>query len=133
MTEPSIPEPPTKSILDGTKKALGLPAEYDVFDSDIMMHINSVFFTLNQLGVGPVDGFMIEDKETTWDDYLGTVDKNLFAVKSYIYLRVRLLFDPPTTSFAIDSMKKQAEEFEWRFSVHVDKPDDLLTTNSPLI
>lgn len=105
------------SILDSTKKVLGLDSEYTAFDQDVMMHINSVFSTLCQLGIGPDDGFMIEDETPTWADYLGG-DKNLNSVKSYVYLKVRLLFDPPNTSFAIAAMEKQIEELEWRINVH---------------
>jgi hypothetical protein len=120
VTEPTEPtESAPNSILDGTKKALGLGAEYDAFDSDIIMHINSVFFTLNQLGVGPKAGFAIEGAAETWDTFLGE-DLNLNAVKSYVYLRVRLLFDPPQNSFGIASMEKQIEQMEWRLNVHVE-------------
>lgn len=110
------------SILNSIKKLLGIDASYDVFDVDIMMHINSTFFTLNQLGVGPASGFTIQSDAEKWSDYLGVNDNNLNAVKSYMYLKVRMLFDPPSTSFAIDAMKKQAEEYEWRLNVHVDPP-----------
>ena len=103
------------SILDSTKKLLGLDMDYDVFDLDVLTHINTVFFTLQQLGVGPADGFFIEDNTKNWEDY-DTVG-NLNAVRSYMFIRVRLLFDPPATSFAIDSLKKQAEELEWRLNV----------------
>ena len=105
------------SILDSTKKILGLDPEYDVFDVDIITHINSAFFTLNQLGVGPAEGFMIVDDAATWSEYLGG-QINLNAVKTYVYLRVRLLFDPPQTSFAISAMEKQIQELEWRLNVH---------------
>lgn len=105
------------SILDSTKKVLGLDSEYTAFDQDVIMHINSVFSTLHQLGIGPDNGFMIEDKTPTWTQYLGA-DMNLNSVKSYVYLKVRLLFDPPATSFAIAAMEKQIEELEWRINVH---------------
>lgn len=105
------------SILDSTKKVLGLDSAYTAFDQDVMMHINSVFSTLHQLGIGPDNGFMIENKVPTWTQYLGP-DKNLNSVKSYVYLKVRLLFDPPATSFAIAAMEKQIEELEWRINVH---------------
>lgn len=114
------------SILDSTKKVLGLDSEYDVFDVDILMHINSTFLTLNQLGIGPVDGFQIEDETATWDSYLGSTDKNLSAVKSYVYIKVRLLFDPPTTSFAIEAMNKLALEYEWRLNVHSETPTNIV-------
>lgn len=104
------------SILESTKKVLGLPPEYTVFDSDIIMHINSVFTTLNQLGIGPEHGFAIEDSSTTWTSYLGT-QLGYSPVKSYMALRVRLLFDPPATSFHITAIKEQIQEFEWRLSV----------------
>lgn len=110
---------PIDSILDGTKKAIGLGADYDVFDPDLVMHINSVFFTLNQLGVGPDSGFAITGPNETWATFLGA-DLRLNAVKSYVFLKVRLLFDPPATSFAIAAMEKQAQEYEWRLNVHVE-------------
>lgn len=107
-----------ESILNSIKKVLGLDADYDVFDSDIVMHINSVFFTLTQLGVGPSEGYIISGQDEVWSEYVN--DKRLNAVKSYMYLRVRLLFDPPATSFAIESIKNQIQEYEWRLNVQVD-------------
>lgn len=107
----------TESILNSTKKVLGISEDDDVFNVDIIMHINSVFATLSQLGIGPIDGFMIEDATPEWDTYLGG-DANLNSVKSYMYLRVRLLFDPPSTSFHIDALNKQREELEWRISTY---------------
>lgn len=104
------------SILDSTKKALGLTSDYTEFDPEIIMHINSVFATLQQLGVGPVTGFLIEDKETAWSAFIGA-EENIASVRSYMYLKVRLLFDPPATSFAITAMENQAKEFEWRLNV----------------
>ena len=108
-----------ESILDTTKKNLGVADDVTVFDVDILTHINSVFFTLNQIGVGPSEGFMIQDKQAKWSDYIGG-DLNLNVVKTYIYARVRVLFDPPTTSFAIDALKKETEEFEWRLQAYMD-------------
>jgi len=123
------------SILTSTKKVLGLADDYDAFDVDVIMHINSVFFTLNQLGIGPPEGFAIEGKDASWDDFISDVNM-LNAVKTYMYLRVRLLFDPPTTSFAIDAMKKQVEELEWRLNVHregvITPWTDPLTLSSPI-
>lgn len=104
------------SILTSTKKVLGIEENYEAFDEDILMHINSVFATLNQLGIGPEPGFAIEDKTATWDTFLGA-DLRLASVKTYMYLRVRLLFDPPATSFAIAAMKEQIIETEWRLNV----------------
>ena len=106
-----------ESILDSVKQVLGIDAADTSFDLDVTMHINSAFSTLNQLGIGPEDGFAIEDDSATWDDFIGS-DVRLNSVKTYVYLRVRLLFDPPTTSFVIDAMKKQIEELEWRINVH---------------
>lgn len=109
-----------ESILNSIKKLLGITAEYDVFDTDIVMHINSVFNTLSQLGLHPTDGFQIEDETDTWADYID--DQKLFnSVKTYVYLKVRLLFDPPTTSFAIESFSKQIAEYEWRINVQIEE------------
>jgi hypothetical protein len=103
------------SILDTTKKVLGIASDYDVFDPDILMHINSVFSTLNQLAVGPSDTFFVEDNTAVWEDFIqGKMAIN--AVKSYMFLRVKLLFDPPATSFALDSFQKQIQELEWRLN-----------------
>jgi hypothetical protein len=104
------------SILNGTKKTLNLDPSYTAFDSNIVLFINGVFTTLMQLGIGPVDGFAIEDETATWDDFIGP-NLKYNAVKTYVYLRVRLLFDPPTTSYLIEALNKQAEELEWRLNV----------------
>lgn len=101
------------SILNSTKRALDVPEEYTVFDQNIIMYINGVFSTLNQLGIGPVDGFEIEDDSSTWTNFLGT-NVRYNSVKTYMYLRVRMLFDPPATSFLIDALNKQKDELEWR-------------------
>lgn len=106
------------SILDDTKKVLGLDKDYDAFDTDVIMHINTAFSTLTQLGIGPVMGFMIEDDQKTWAEIIGDEDHNLSAVKSYVYLRVRLLFDPPSTSYHLTAIKDQIKELEWRLNVH---------------
>ena len=104
------------SILDSIKKVCNVDPSYTVFDELFILHINTVFMVLNQLGLGPDAGFMIEDNSTTWDAFVGT-DNNLNPVKTYMGLRVRMLFDPPTTSFVIDAMNKQIEEFEVRLSI----------------
>lgn len=109
-----------ESILTSIKKLLGITEEYTHFDADIIMHINSVFMVLHQLGVGPANGFFIEDDSTTWSEYLGDPTK-LQLVKSYMYLKVRMLFDPPTGA-VMNSMKEQINEFEWRLNVAVDPP-----------
>jgi hypothetical protein len=105
-----------ESILTNTKKILGIDESYTAFDVDIITHINSVFATLNQLGIGPEDGFSIVDDAATWEDYLGT-NLKYSSVKTYMYLAVRLYFDPPTTSYAADAMKEQKRELEWRLNV----------------
>lgn len=106
----------TDSILNDIKKLLGFDPDYKVFDTDIILHINSVFSTLRQLGIGPVDSFEITDESETWADFFAE-SKNFNDVRTYVWLRVKLLFDPPPTSFAIESFKKQAEEIEWRLNV----------------
>ena len=107
------------SILDSIKKILGMPPDYDAFDTDLVIHINSVFGTLAQLGVGPAGGFSISDNTTLWKSYLGD-SKDLEMVKSYIALKVRLVFDPPTIGAVMDAMKEQIREYEWRLNVQVD-------------
>jgi hypothetical protein len=105
----------SNSILESTKKVLNLSPDHDVFDQDLILHINSVLSTLNQLGIGPEQGFMIEDDTIEWAAFLGS-DLRLNNVKTYVYLRVRLLFDPPTSSAAIDAIKSQISELEWRLN-----------------
>jgi len=106
----------TESILTSTKKNLGIEESYTAFDPDIILHINSVFSTLNQLGIGPIDGFAIDDATAVWSDFLEG-DLRLNSVKTYIYLRVRMLFDPPTTGYFVSAVQKQIEELEWRLNV----------------
>lgn len=108
-----------ESILISIKKLLGLDKDYTVFDPDIIMHINSVFMILNQLGVGPLNGFRIEDDLAVWNEFI-TEDDKLDAVKSYIHLKVKLLFDPPLNSAVIESMKQTINELEWRLNVEAE-------------
>lgn len=116
----------SQSILNSTKKTLGLAADYTPFDEDVIMHINSVFLTLQQLGVGPVEGFMIYGADETWEDFLGA-DPRMNAAKTLMFLKVKLLFDPPGTSFAIQSFNEQILALEWRLNVAVeDRPDPLV-------
>src|SRR3954467_15187727 len=105
------------SILTSTKNVLGIAEDYTVFDLDIITHINTAFSTLTQLGVGPTNGFMIEDADAVWTDFIGD-DLQYNAVKSYVFLRVRLLFDPPSTSYVIAAAERQVQELEWRLNVH---------------
>ena len=111
--------PNPDSILYSVKKVLGIPEDYSYFDLDIIMHINSTFMILSQLGVGPDEGFSITDDSTLWTDYLGQ-SSNLNLVKSYVYLKVRMLFDPPNSGALMDALKQQINEFEWRLNVAVD-------------
>lgn len=108
-----------ESILLSIKKLLGIQKEFQAFDADIIMHINSVFTILTQLGVGPENGFMIYDERDTWEDFVGD-DPRLSSVKSYTYLQVRLLFDPPAASSAIESANRMIQELEWRLNATVD-------------
>lgn len=108
-----------ESILTSIKKMLGITEEYTHFDKDIIMHINSVFMILQQLGVGPTEGFYIEDDTATWANFLGDPTK-LQMVKSYMYMKVRLLFDPPSNGTITNSMNQMINEFEWRLNVAVD-------------
>ena len=105
------------SILNSTKNILGISSDYTAFDVDIITHINTALSILAQLGIGPVEGFMIEDDTAEWADFLGT-DKQYNAVKTYVYLKVRQLFDPPTTSYLISAFNEQVRELEWRLSIH---------------
>lgn len=108
-----------ESILNSIKKMLGPDAEYDHFDPDIIMHINTVFMVLQQLGVGPKEGFYIEDDTTTWAEYLVDPTK-LQMVKTYMYLKVKLVFDPPTSSTVMNAITQSINEYEWRLNVAVD-------------
>lgn len=105
-----------QSILNSIKKVLGVAESDTSFDTDIILHTNSIFSVLTQVGIGPATGFMIEDATTTWDAFLMDDDR-LNMAKSLVYLRVRLLFDPPTTGFVITSMEKNIAELEWRLNV----------------
>lgn len=104
------------SILDSIKKQIGITSECTDFDDVIIAHINSVFFTLSQLGVGPAVPFSITDKTATWTDFMPDIS-NFQAVKSYMYLKVQLLFDPPSGSAIADAKNRQISELEWRLNV----------------
>lgn len=107
------------SILTSIKKLLGIAEEYTQFDEDIIMHINTVFLNLTQLGVGPEEGFAIENDAASWEDFIND-NIQLQAVKTYVYLKVKLLFDPPLSSSVIESMNRMIAELEWRLNVAVD-------------
>ena len=120
-----------ESILTSIKKLLGIMSDYTNFDDDIMIHINTAFAMLNQLGVGPEGGFMIVDANSRWEDY--TTEKNLNMVKTYIYLKVRLLFDPPTSTALIESINRTLSEIEWRIFLEGDpKPEEELPSDEEL-
>ena len=112
-----------ESILTSVKKLLGIAEEYEHFDKDIIMHINSVFMTLTQLGVGPSKGFMITDSAASWDDFLLEDSGKLEAVKTYMGMKVRLMFDPPLASAAMEAMNRIISELEWRLNVAVDSKE----------
>lgn len=108
-----------ESILTSIKKLLGIEASYEHFDPDIIIHINSAFMILTQLGVGPSEGFAIDDEDSLWSDFLGD-DSRIEAVKTYVYLKVKLLFDPPLSSSVIESINRSINELEWRLNVAVE-------------
>lgn len=109
-----------ESILTSIKKMLGITEEYTHFDADLIMHINSVFVTLRQLGVGPKEGFRIEDETSLWSDFISEDDMRFESVKTYIYLKVRLLFDPPLNSAVIESINRISNELEWRLNIEAE-------------
>lgn len=105
------------SILTSTKKILGISADYTAFDLDILTHINAAFSVLDQIGIGPEGGFFIEDAGPKWNQ-LGLPQNQINMVRTYVFLKTRMLFDPPTTSFLIEAMEKQLAEYEYRLSVN---------------
>ena len=107
------------SILTSIKKMLGIESDYTQFDADIIIAINSALMVLNQLGVGLVTDFKITDASETWSEYLGE-DSSIEGVKTYIYLKTRLIFDPPTSSFVVDSMERLIKEYEWRIQIQME-------------
>ena len=108
-----------ESILTSIKKMLGIVEEYTHFDADLIMHINSVFAILTQIGVGPSEGFSIKDELSVWEDFVPENSK-LELIKSYTYMKVKLLFDPPLSSSVIESMNRIISELEWRIQVAAD-------------
>lgn len=106
-----------ESILDSIKKQLGIVPDYTVFDDQILLYINTAFSTLHQLGVGPEEGFEIVGKETTWEKIVTAPRLNM--IQTYVGMKVKLMFDPPTSSFALDAINKQITEYEWRITSEV--------------
>lgn len=109
-----------ESILTSVKKVLGIVEEYEHFDVDIVMHINTVLFTLHQMGVGPTGGFAIEDKQATWSEFIPDGDPRFECVKTYVCQKVRMLFDPPLSSSVAEAIKSSISELEFRITVLVD-------------
>lgn len=112
--------PITDSILLTVKKMLGIAEEYHAFDIDLIVNINSVFLTLNQLAVGPETPFQIGSEVETWADFLGDQKDDVVGVATYVYLKTRLLFDPPTNSFLVSAMQDQVAELEWRLNLQAE-------------
>lgn len=110
------------SILTSIKKLLGITEEDESFDTDVIIDINSAFMVLHQLGVGPSEGFMISDAMSTWDEFL-PYGRQLELVKTYVYMKVKLMFDPPASSVIMEAFQRQISEFEWRLNVAVDPAD----------
>lgn len=106
-----------QSILKSTKKILGIDASYTAFDLDILTHINSAFAALEQIGVGPEDGFAIVDDTSVWTTFIGS-DPKKNMVKTYVFLKVKQYFDPPQTSYLVTAQAEQIKEFEWRLSIN---------------
>ena len=108
-----------QSIFRSIKALLGPDADYDVFDQDIIIFINTAIATLTQLGVGPSGGFRITGESETWSDFLGERE-DLESIKTYIYMKVRMAFDPPESSFVMSAYQDTCKELEWRLNVAVD-------------
>lgn len=124
----------SESILSTIKEMLGPVSAYDAFDSELVVFINSVLFSLCQLGVGPTTPFTItQSGGETWSDFLGEDAKKLEAVKTYIYIKTRIVFDPPTSSFVLNALKEEADMYEWRLNVMVETPtwDSSDSTQTP--
>lgn len=119
----------SSSIMDDVKHMLGLLPAETAFDSDVMIHVNTIFTTLHQLGVGSDEGFMIEDNSTQWDEFI--TDDRLNGIKSYMFLRAKLLFDPPQVGFVIASMDRQIAELEWR--IRLEAEEQVLSPLTPII
>lgn len=108
------------SILTSTKKLLNIDEADTSFDADVMLHINSMLSVLHQAGVGPKGGFLITGKEETWKDFLGENFNEQAMAVTYVQQRVKLIFDPPTSSFVVEAMKENIKELEWRLNITTD-------------
>ncbi len=114
-----------ESILDSIKKDLGLTSDYDAFDSDILMYINGVFMTLYQLGVNSVKDKHLSDSDVTWEEYFEDDLDLIDLIHPYTFFKVRLMFDPPTSSYVVESINKQINEYEWRINIQAEGGFDL--------
>ena len=110
------------SVLTSVKKLLGIAESYTAFDADIIMHINAAFLVLQQLGVGPEKGFTIADASATWDDFLPG-DERAKTIAAYMGAKVRLAFDPPQSSTAMEALKNTIGEMEFRLNIEFDKTE----------
>lgn len=122
------------SILQSTKKYLGIDIACDSFDMDVMLHINSAFAVLYQIGVDSAKNARVEDASVTWVDIFANDEELLRLIKDYVFLRVRVIFDPPTSSFVLEAINKQIAEFEWRIKIEAegtfDEVSEEFTKNS---
>lgn len=118
------------SILDSIKQMLGIAAEDTNFDKELIIHINGALMIMTQLGVGPQQGFLITSKDNAWAELLGDRE-DLNLVQSDIYLRVKLMFDPPTNSFLVTSIEKQIKEYEWRIEAWHNSPPEFIPVVVP--
>ena len=109
-----------ESILDTIKKSLGIDLVDDSFDGDIILNINTTIFSLSQMGIGPSNAFIVTSKEDKWTDYLANMTINLEPAKTYIYLKTKLVFDPPTNSTVIENINNNLKELEWRMMLAVE-------------
>lgn len=107
------------SILVSIKKLLGITEDYNQFDTDIIIHINTAFSILTQIGVGSDDGFYITGSDEKWTEYLPQ-GARLELVKTYVYQKVKLMFDPPSSSAVMEAMNRSIAELEWRIYITVD-------------
>lgn len=119
------------SVLNSVKKNLGIPIDYNVFDTDVIMHINLAFSTLRQLGIGKDKTIRINNSEDEWTKLFEQYDSCLDFIKDYTYLKVRTLFDPPTTSFVLDALNNNIKEIEWRIQLQLECIDDKINSESP--
>lgn len=108
-----------ESILTSIKKLLGIGEDYEEFDQDIIIHINTVLVALTQMGIGPEEGFVISDRTTLWSDFIPDNMVKVENVKTYVYLKVKMIFDPPASSAVADAINRNASELEWRLTNHM--------------